>query len=429
MSSPSFALPALTSLCAPVNATTSAKIDQSIFACGFHAAKCGAESTVVDQCNPVFLLRSLCAEPETRFSSALACGQVVSYCTASGSDSACSAALPGVASSSTLSLLAPVCDSFPPPTECNGCLALTPALQNATIGDCNIGALYTALCNSAGGNAMCTGYSGYCKAFAPMCPASTPNTPVTPPTTSKPSPAMCASMPGMAGCSGTTQTMGLMYLHTGINDLVLFQTFIPANNLQYAGALTFAFGLPILAAWIGHLRKTVVEARKSLVKRVKTILNDPSVPAISNPPGVGADANDDSKIFIELARFDNESPEASTSAPPASTTTNTNKKLMANLITKQRFRYNHARSSSLLELFLLRVFAVKDPSFVIHQVFKFWLKSTEVLLDYLVMLIVMQFNVGYLVVTCLGYATANLLFDNVEKEIGADDCCNGVNEN
>ncbi|KAJ3012571.1 UNVERIFIED_CONTAM: hypothetical protein HDU68_001130 [Siphonaria sp. JEL0065] len=249
---------------------------------------------------------------------------------------------------------------------------------------------------------------------------------------------MCASMPGMAGCSGTTTQMGLMYLHTGINDLVLFQTFIPTNNLQYAGALAFVFGLPILAAWIGHLRKTVVEARKSLVRRVKTILNDPSVPAISNRPAAGD--GDDSKVFIELSRFDNETPEPTTAAATASrscctlpatttATTTTNKKLMANLMTKQRFRYNHSHSSSPLALFLFRVFAVKDPSFVIHQVFKFSLKSTEVFLDFLVMLIVMQFNVGYLVVTCLGYASANLIFDNVEEEIGVDDCCNGVREN
>ncbi|KAI9328343.1 hypothetical protein BDR26DRAFT_874107, partial [Obelidium mucronatum] len=260
---------------------------------------------------------------------------------------------------------------------------------------------------------MCASYTSFCKAFPGVCPAG--DAAGTPSPVTQPSSSSCASMPGMAGCPGSSQSMGLMYLHGGINDMALFQTFVPSTTLQYVGALAFVFGLPILAAWIGHLRDIVIKSRKTYVHRIKAVLKDGNVPKVTADPK-------DGPVFVELSRFDDSlEPITSCCATKDSDLTSVNKKITASLLAKQQARYLQSRSPA--EMILLRAFGVQDPSYALHQFYKFLFKSTQVFLDFLVMLVVMQFNIGYLVVACLGLSVANLLFSDVSDEIGGDDCC------
>ncbi|KAJ3295856.1 hypothetical protein HDU79_008208 [Rhizoclosmatium sp. JEL0117] len=57
-----------------------------------------------------------------------------------------------------------------------------------------------------------------------------------------------------------------------------------------------------------------------------------------------------------------------------------------------------------------------DSAFIGHQVTKFVLEVAQTLVSFLVMLIVMQFNIVYLLAASLGYGVAAWLFESTDGE-------------
>ncbi|KAJ3078898.1 hypothetical protein HDU99_000318 [Rhizoclosmatium hyalinum] len=57
-----------------------------------------------------------------------------------------------------------------------------------------------------------------------------------------------------------------------------------------------------------------------------------------------------------------------------------------------------------------------DSAFIAHQVTKFVLEVAQTLVSFLVMLIVMQFNIVYLLAASLGYGVAAWLFESTDGE-------------
>ncbi|ORY40256.1 hypothetical protein BCR33DRAFT_373518 [Rhizoclosmatium globosum] len=341
-SSSSFATPLLTGIC-----TKNGTVDLSVVPCGFQATQCSGAGVSLAQCSPVYLLRVLCATDVS--STTDSCVAVKSFC-ASSTDSGCTTTLPTTLPTSKAleSAASPSCDAFPAPAICktSGCTALTPVPGNATLKECNIGSLVASVCSSSTSSCAAS-YSQLCSVFPSWCP--TPSTSSGSTSGSTTSNSMCASMPSMPGCSSTStmsSSMGLMFLHSSINDLVLFQTFVPSTPAPVDSCCSTTI--------------TAVQPAKAL---------SPS---------------------------------------------------HAHLLTKQRLQYT---TRSPLQSLLHSLFGISDTSYITHQFYKFCLKTTNVFLGFLVMLIVMQFNIGYLLAACAGYGVGALLFEGTVDERGVDECC------
>ncbi|KAI9350226.1 Ctr copper transporter [Obelidium mucronatum] len=173
-----------------------------------------------------------------------------------------------------------------------------------------------------------------------------------------------------------------MALHLGLNDLVLFEAFVPSNWGQYVGALCFTFALAVLAAGLSAAKKRLVKRRISHVLKLRETRD----PAAAKP------------ALIQAAT-------ATTATAPLGSHTDT----LADS------NMNSQRSSSQL-LTRTRTSATRDPSYLIHQMTKFALDLGHIFIGYLVMLIVMQFNIGYLLAASVGYGFAAWLFEDASSE-------------
>ncbi|KAI8841099.1 Ctr copper transporter family-domain-containing protein [Chytriomyces cf. hyalinus JEL632] len=401
----SFASTALQSLC---QANSTAGV--GLVSCSLLLGPCAGSSTL-PSCQPLFLVRSLCATdaalPEVsslQVGSKKVCGVLVKeFCDSTPSDPSCAAALPQWPSSASLqTLIAPSCQGFPPPSGCKSCLALS--FKNATVAPTTVAALvqcdmlptYVSLCSELSpSSAQCTAYAPICSTYPSICP--------TPPA-NPPPPSSMGSMGSdhsMGGHGGSSEGGGMaMFLHLGISDLVLFETFVPANQWQYFGALVFTFGLVLLEGYLGRVREMAVKGRVAYVERVNAVLTSSPVEK-EMTPGAG-----------------------STSLTSRATSGNpVNSGLLSEKVL-QRHRELYKRTSTRHTSRLLRaLFGVSDTSYVCHQIWKLCLKTASAFIGFLVMLIVMQFNVGYIVVACLGYGVSAMLFENVQSEVVDDGCC------
>ncbi|KAJ3407796.1 hypothetical protein CcCBS67573_g02955 [Chytriomyces confervae] len=394
----SFASTALQSLCQSNNSTAGV----GLVSCSLLLGPC-AGSPALPSCQPLFLVRSLCATdaalPEVsslQVGSKNVCGVLVKeFCDSTPSDPSCAAALPQWPSSASLqTLIAPSCQGFPPPSGCKSCLALS--FKNATVAPTTVAALvrcdmlptYMSLCSELSpSSAQCTAYAPICSTYPSICP--------TPPANPPP--------PSSMGSMGSDHSMGhgssgsaggmAMFLHLGISDLVLFETFVPANQWQYFGALVFTFGLVLLEGYLGRVREMAVKGRVAYVERVNAVLTSSGVEKEAATPGaVSSGSRANSGLLSEKVL--------------------------------QRHRELYKRTSRRHTSRVLRaVFGVSDTSYVWHQVWKLCLKTASAFIGFLVMLIVMQFNVGYIVVACVGYGVSAMLFENVQSEVVEDGCC------
>ncbi|KAJ3263639.1 hypothetical protein HDU77_010286 [Chytriomyces hyalinus] len=295
------------------------------------------------------------------------------------------------------------------PSGCKSCLALS--LKNATVAPTTVAALvrcdmlptYVSLCSELSpSSAQCTAYAPICSTYPSICP--------TPPA-NPPPPSSMGSMGGMGsdhsmshggGASSGSGGGMAMFLHLGISDLVLFETFVPANQWQYFGALVFTFGLVLLEGYLGRVREMAVKGRVAYVERVNAVLTSSAVEKeAAATPGA-----------------------ASTSLTwGASSGSRANSGLLSEKVL-QRHRELYRRTSTRHTSRVLRaVFGVSDTSYVWHQLWKLCLKTASAFIGFLVMLIVMQFNVGYIVVACVGYGVSAMLFENVQSEVVEDGCC------
>ncbi|KAJ3016843.1 UNVERIFIED_CONTAM: hypothetical protein HDU68_012003, partial [Siphonaria sp. JEL0065] len=151
-----------------------------------------------------------------------------------------------------------------------------------------------------------------------------------------------------------------MALHLGLNDLVLFESFVPADWGQYIGALVFTFVLAVVTAWLGDAKKKLVASR------IRSLKSDNSQQALMDSTGtVQPQHNSTHKAA-------NTGMDTRTMGSKRSTTP------------------------------LIARTGAKDSTFLRHQLFKFGLDVVRYLASFLVMLIVMQFNIGYLFAASFG---------------------------
>ncbi|KAJ3241852.1 hypothetical protein HDU81_009714 [Chytriomyces hyalinus] len=399
----SFASTALQSLC-----QTNSTGGVGLVSCSLLLGPCAGSSSL-PSCQSLFLLRSLCATDgalaevsSLQVGGKNVCGVLVKeFCDSTPSDPSCAAALPKWPSSASLqTLIAPSCQGFPPPSGCKSCPGLS--LKNATVAPTTVAGLvqcdmlptYVSLCSELSpSSAQCTAYAPICSTYPSICP--------TPPASPPPSSMGSMGSEGDHMSHGSSSGGGgmAMFLHVGISDLVLFETFVPANQWQYFGALVFTFGLVLLEGYLGRVREMAVKGRIGYVERVNAVLTSSPV---EKEAGAAA---------------------ASTSLTSGASGSPANSGLLSEKVL-QRHRELYKRTSTRHTSRLLRaLFGVSDTSYVWHQIWKLCLKTASSFIGFLVMLIVMQFNVGYIVVACLGYGVSGMLFENVQDEVVDDGCC------
>ncbi|KAJ3132452.1 Deoxycytidine monophosphate (dCMP) deaminase [Physocladia obscura] len=163
---------------------------------------------------------------------------------------------------------------------------------------------------------------------------------------------------------------GSMYLHSAICDSVLFAEFVPANGGQYLGALLFTLVLSVFAVFADKTKRSLIQNRIIFV----TQNHSKSLPPTSN--GSNSDNNDNNK--------------------------NDN---------------NKNKTSKLSTIFSKLRISKNDPTRLWHLIAKTGLTFLSVLVRYIVMLIVMTFNIGLILAACLGFAIGSLLFEDVDIEI------------
>eukprot|EP00889_Picochlorum_renovo_P000800 jgi/Picre1/27830/NNA_000794.t1 len=227
---------------------------------------------------------------------------------------------------------------------------------------------------------------------------------------------ICLGMPYMAGCSkffamctstgddfsqlcGTGEEQGLppmrMWLHTGIRDIVLIKEWVPTNGGYYFGTLVACFFGAVLVQWLKAFRiqQELTWASKRPILPCRNIacggrLEDQKSDDERDPIGAG-----------------NSSGEGCCGGSSSKDTTETTGQRVKNFgvrafdelfgwckFTKAQFKRNIVRSA---------------------------FSGIVVFLDYMLMLIVMTFNIGIIVAVVFGYMVGALLMGHIGEKAGS----------
>ncbi|KAI8928923.1 Ctr copper transporter family-domain-containing protein [Entophlyctis helioformis] len=338
LADPATAQASLSQLCA-------APTTQRLVACSLRST-CKSPSADTS-CSDANLLATACQSDAAVAGGAAACSPVAATCGAAGTapTSPLCASVPGLPSTlETQQRIFNVCKAM----RMEGCDACPAPASNTTVSNCNVMAVYAQLCKAMPEMSNCAPYNKFCAqsplpaALAPYCPAGS-----------------SSSSDGLGSAIEDVPLMQ-MYFHTGIQDYVLFKSFVPRSTGQYAGAWLLAFGLSVLYFAIGAFRKSRLDVhhayRLSLVPA-----SEFSQPG--QPSGESGDIQD------------LKSKAASTAA----------------LVTAANKTW--------------------DVRVEVYQLEKSLLTMVEALVSYLMMLIVMTFNVGLVIGVLVGIFVGSYVFD------------------
>ncbi|KAL2915884.1 hypothetical protein HK105_204585 [Polyrhizophydium stewartii] len=231
LADPAAAAASLSQLCA-------ASSTQHLAACSL---KTSCKTTTTGACADATLLATACETDAAVAASSSACAPVTAACPSGASSSALCAPVPALPSTLELQQRIFVICKVMNMDGCNKCAA--PA-TNTTVASCDVMAVYSQLCHAMPDMSSCTPYNTMCaqsplpNALAPFCPSAAGSTDST-----------------LPSAFDETAPLMQMFLHTGINDYVLFKSFVPRNNGQYFGALVFSFALAVLYHAISAFRK------------------------------------------------------------------------------------------------------------------------------------------------------------------------------
>ncbi|KAJ3073926.1 hypothetical protein HDU98_000313 [Podochytrium sp. JEL0797] len=177
---------------------------------------------------------------------------------------------------------------------------------------------------------------------------------------------------------------GSMFLHSAICDTILFQGFAPTNGAQYFGGLVLTVCLGVLTMLVDSHRRNHINARKAALARraaqAEHIIVAPNVEGFIAEPEAAKTS--------EFIRSDMPSTPENASEDDA---------------------YNQ---------FTL----AKDPSYSWHVLLKSVLLFVSIFLRYILMLIVMTFNIGLILAACCGLTLGAFLFENGEGDVFLDSC-------
>ena len=234
---------------------------------------------------------------------------------------------------------------------------------------------------------------------------------------------LCLGMPGMSGCAefyamcstdgedggGGSTFSGLcgsaaggssdslppmrMWIHSGIEDILLFKEWVPRTDAAYAGACIGVLFAAIFVQWLKALR-IVVESSWATQRSVRCC-----------GPGIGMCENADA-VDVEGASDHSKSESdtricSSCSAPPDER------------IKRRTWQW----SSEVLSVFTSRstfaAFVPRNRSQMFRNFVRGAFTFVIVLFDYALMLIVMSFNLGIIFSTVAGLAVGSVMFGHV----------------
>ncbi|KAH6602612.1 hypothetical protein BASA61_000945 [Batrachochytrium salamandrivorans] len=230
---------ALTQLC-------SEEATKNILACSIRASckkvSCHSKDNT---CSDATLLVTACRTDAAIASKSSACNIVTASCP-NGSESSNSQCAPLGGLPATLTVqqnLFNACKAM----KMDGCQDCAAPSSNATIANCNVMSVYSRICSTMPDMSNCQPYNLLCgqsplpTALAAYCPAAAKDS--------------HCSGEGIPAAFDDSAPLMQMYLHTGISDYVLFKTFVPTTNGQYAGAFIFSATLSVLFFCVSEFRR------------------------------------------------------------------------------------------------------------------------------------------------------------------------------
>ncbi|KAJ3204358.1 hypothetical protein HDU67_009553 [Dinochytrium kinnereticum] len=222
-----------------------------------------------------------------------------------------------------------------------------------------------------------------------------------------------------------------MYFHTGITDYVLFKSFVPRTMGQYLGACVFTALLAVLMMAVEATRRRMMRARGESVRRIRRVERrrrregfvSVVVKKSDGDVGTGLVAGEGastggmccgsttvaspSQLDVDASSGDEPAP------PPPSAAPHVQKVTLVAAMSAKLGAWGGAYG-----------FRATDEW---YHVVRAVLRTVEVAFAYLLMLVVMQFNVGLIVAALFGVFVGNYVFGREEggvKRGGAEgDCC------
>ncbi|KAJ3304745.1 hypothetical protein HDU76_005140, partial [Blyttiomyces sp. JEL0837] len=221
--------------------------------------------------------------------------------------------------------------------------------------------------------------------------------------------------PQIIGGGTTTQSIPeqapimRMYLHTGMVEYVLFKEFVPRTKERYLGALVFVFTLAVGLSWVESYRKMVMRARRDWVA-LNPVYGKVKKSATSTVKSESKKEKVDDGFLIsrEDGKTDGTNgTDTNTTSSPAPTK---RKQWFASTTISQKIQSR---------------FTSVDYSMEIYQFQKACLRAVEVFIAYMLMLVVMQFNVGLIMASVVGVLVGCFVFEREEEEERGAACCIG----
>ncbi|KAJ3097667.1 hypothetical protein HDU97_004694 [Phlyctochytrium planicorne] len=226
-----------------------------------------------------------------------------------------------------------------------------------------------------------------------------------------------------------------MYLHTGIVDYVLFKGFVPRTNTQYFGACVFTATVAIVMMAIENMRKRMQQAFRDRVNVMKAVRraalkakkesNAASALASSSSASTATQIKSDPELKAVVISTDAPStccggdpiPTAA-AEPPTPTSSSTSQKSSTSTLTP--ITHLQTRTKAWYRSYRFDLYREQ------HHILRSLLRTLEVFLAYVLMLIVMQFNVGLISAALIGVLVGNFVFGRDDEEVGGvaeGDCC------
>ncbi|KAJ3200305.1 hypothetical protein HDU82_009016 [Entophlyctis luteolus] len=203
-----------------------------------------------------------------------------------------------------------------------------------------------------------------------------------------PSPAAAHGM-DMDMSSNSSSLCGSMFLHQDICDVVLFASFVPNSVAQYVAALVTTAALAAASVCLDAAKRKLIRARAdAILNAPRPVPTQVSQPAQAQPPRPSVGEGEGSGTGSDVA-----------------------KTVVGGVPTKTEghlWKWQQAQRMAIPGLARSHGGAAKAWYLALQGGLTF----ISVLLRYLVMLIVMTFNIGLILAACAGYAIGSAFFDD-----------------